>query len=217
MPSAHEVASWITLGRARRRMPTRAGELFLTFDDGPHPEHTPGLLRVLERHDARGTFFMVGRALREHASVAAQVHAAGHRLANHSTTHAWFDRIGWRQQRVEVMESEALLRAIDGRARHLFRPPHGRLSMACMLRALAGTVPTVLWTTDSLDYRLGAAEVVAHLRRTGVRGGDILLFHDDAATAAVVLDILLPEWQAQGLRCVALPEPTQPSSRPGRE
>jgi peptidoglycan/xylan/chitin deacetylase (PgdA/CDA1 family) len=181
--------------------------LFLTFDDGPHPQHTPDLLQLLARHGAQASFFMLGQSVRQHREVARQVHAAGHRLANHSTTHPWFNRIGWRQQREEIAETEELLGAIDGSARHLFRPPHGRVSVACLLRALAGTLPTTLWTTDSLDYRLGAADVIARLRSGGVRGGDILLFHDDATIAAEALDVLLPEWCAQGLRCVALPDP----------
>lgn len=217
MPNAHDFASWLTLGQARRHVPGCAGELFLTFDDGPHPQHTIDLLQVLARHDARATFFMVGQALRRHPGVAAQVHAAGHRLANHSTTHPWFNRISARRQCQEVQETDALLQLIDGRARHLFRPPHGRVSAASLLRTVAGQLPTALWTTDSLDYRLGPAEVVAHLRRIGVRGGDILLFHDDAATAAGALEVLLPEWRAQGLRCMALPDAGRGTSARGRD
>ncbi len=207
MPSAHELASWLTLGRAQRRVPGRPGELFLTFDDGPDPTHTPALLQVLQRHGARASFFMLGQSLQQHGAVAARVHAAGHLLANHSSTHPWFNRIGRRQQRVEIERTESLLSAIDGRQRHLFRPPHGRVSAACLWRALTGSLPMTLWTTDSLDYRLDAAGVIAQLRATGVRGGDILLFHDDAAVSAEALDVLLPAWRAQGLRCVALPDP----------
>lgn len=207
MPSAHELASWLTLGRAQRRVPGRPAELFLTFDDGPHPQHTPALLQVLRSHGARATFFMLGQSLQENAAVAAQVHAAGHLLANHSSTHPWFNRIGWRQQRVEIARTESLLSAVDGRQRHLFRPPHGRVSAACLWRALTGSQPVTLWTTDSLDYRLDASGVIAHLRATGVRGGDILLFHDDGQVAAEALGVLLPEWRAQGLRGVALSEP----------
>lgn len=205
MPAVREIVSWLTLGRTSVRVPGRPRELFLTFDDGPDPEHTRRLLDLLQRHRARATFFIIGRALAEHASVAAEVHAAGHRLGNHSTTHPWFNRISWRRQAQEIGQTEAALRAIDGAPRHLFRPPHGRVSGACVARTLTGSLRMSLWTTDSLDYRLDAAGVVRHLRDTGVRGGDILLFHDDAAVAADALEVLLPEWQAQGFGFTELP------------
>ena len=188
------------------RVPARPRDLFLTFDDGPHPDHTPQLLQTLQRFDAHATFFVIGRVLADHSAVAAQVHAAGHRLANHSTTHPWFNRISWARQRQEIAQTDTALQAIDGQPRHLFRPPHGRVSGACIARTLAGPLRMSLWTTDSLDYRLPAAEVVRHLRATGVRGGDILLFHDDASVAAEALETLLPEWRAQGLGFAALPD-----------
>lgn len=206
MPSAHELAEWLTLGGARRRVPADP-RIFLTFDDGPHPEHTPQLLQVLDHYGARATFFMLGSALERHTEVAARVHAAGHRLANHSTTHAWFHRLSWRQQRAEIAHTGALLRTVDARERHWFRPPHGRVSGAVLAAALLRRVPTALWTTDSLDYRLDATGVIAHLRTRGVHGGDILLFHDDAPVAALALQVLLPEWRARGLRCEPLPDP----------
>lgn len=205
MPAAREIVSWMTLGRISVRVPGRPRDLFLTFDDGPHPEHTRRLLATLHRHDALATFFVIGKALAEHPDVAAEVYAAGHRLGNHSTTHPWFNRISWRRQGDEIEQTERGLRTIDGAERHLFRPPHGRVSGACVARTLASSLRISLWTTDSLDYRLSASEVVAHLRATGVRGGDILLFHDDAAVAADALEVLLPEWRAAGFSFAELP------------
>jgi peptidoglycan-N-acetylglucosamine deacetylase len=206
MPATREIVSWLTLGRASVRVAARPRTVFLTFDDGPHPEHTPRLLATLRRFGARATFFMIGRVLREHPEVATEVHRAGHRLANHSTHHPWFNRISWARQRQEIAETDSLLQAVDGQATHLFRPPHGRMSGACVARTLLGPLRVSLWTTDSLDYRLTSAEVVAHLRTSGVQGGDILLFHDDAAVAADALETLLPEWRAQGLDFAALPD-----------
>jgi peptidoglycan/xylan/chitin deacetylase (PgdA/CDA1 family) len=179
--------------------------LYLTFDDGPHPLHTRQILRLLQQHDAKATFFMIGQTLRVHRDVAREVHSAGHRLANHSTTHPWFHRIPKVQQRDEIAATEAELAAIDGRTQHWFRPPHGRLSVHCAAEAVRGRLPLALWSTDSLDYRLSSDAVVSHLLGAGVRGGDILLFHDDAPVSAQALEQLLPKWRAQGLRCAALP------------
>src|SRR4029077_13446942 len=69
------------------RVATREPALALTFDDGPDPEETPRVLEILERHGARGTFFMVGRRVRRPPEVAARAAAAGHALANHFWDH----------------------------------------------------------------------------------------------------------------------------------
>ncbi|HKV11751.1 MAG TPA: polysaccharide deacetylase family protein, partial [Thermoanaerobaculia bacterium] len=75
------------------RVATREPAIALTFDDGPHPEDTPRVLEVLERHGARGTFFMVGQSARRYPEVVARAAAAGHTVANHSWDHPSFRRI----------------------------------------------------------------------------------------------------------------------------
>lgn len=65
--------------RVRTRLPLVA----LSFDDGPHPTFTPQVLDILQHHDARATFFLIGdRALR-HPNVVAAIRAAGHEIGNH--------------------------------------------------------------------------------------------------------------------------------------
>jgi len=42
-----------------------ARKLVLTFDDGPNPAITPKLLDLLDRYNAKATFFLIGRYVRE--------------------------------------------------------------------------------------------------------------------------------------------------------
>src|SRR5262245_42795080 len=58
--------------------------VYLTFDDGPHPEYTPGLLDRLAKADVRATFFVVGRMAERHPDVVRRMAAEGHLVANHS-------------------------------------------------------------------------------------------------------------------------------------
>src|SRR5215470_13700371 len=64
-----------------------AKRLALTFDDGPNPAITPALLDLLDRYQAKATFFVIGRFVRECPGLSREIAARGHLLANHTQTH----------------------------------------------------------------------------------------------------------------------------------
>ena len=59
----------------------------LTFDDGPSGR-TPAILRVLAKHDAHATFFVVGRATRGLEPTLRSILAHGNELGDHTYSHA---------------------------------------------------------------------------------------------------------------------------------
>ena len=198
-------AAAVTANRlVRTRMSRRSGAVYLTFDDGPHPEHTPALLDLLKSHDARATFFLIGEAAQLHADIVTRIVAEGHSIGNHSMTHPRMSKLTARAQVAEIRRADAALRRFNGRATHLFRPPNGRSTAAMLLYGLWRRQPTLLWSLDTLDYRLGADEVVARLSHAAPAAGDILLFHDDSPISCDALRRLLPAWRDAGLRFEAL-------------
>ena len=110
------------------RGPREPGALYLSFDDGPHPEHTPRLLDLLARHGARASFFLVGQRVEQHPALVERIVAEGHALGNHSYSHPMFRRLGLRAQLDEVERTDRLLAAFDRRGPHRFRPPRGDVS-----------------------------------------------------------------------------------------
>src|SRR5215470_4883360 len=68
--------------RSRRR-------IALTFDDGPHPIHTPALLDALAELGAPATFFLVGRGVEAHPELVARIASEGHELGNHTYAHRY--------------------------------------------------------------------------------------------------------------------------------
>src|SRR5215510_2966773 len=65
--------------RVRTELPLVA----LSFDDGPHPTFTPQVLEILQRHDAKATFFLIGERALRHPDVLASIRAGGHEVGNH--------------------------------------------------------------------------------------------------------------------------------------
>jgi peptidoglycan/xylan/chitin deacetylase (PgdA/CDA1 family) len=189
------------------RLPGRRQALYLTFDDGPDPAETPRLLTVLAELEVRATFFLLGQAVERHPQVVRDIVAAGHALANHSMSHPWFSRLSARRQLEEIASADRILESYDGKRRHPFRPPHGKITLSALGACLLRLQRMVLWTHDSLDYRLPADDVIAHLRSLTMRGGDILLFHDDGEVARLALRHLVPGWKAAGFGFATIDRP----------
>ena len=184
------------LGRfVRHRLPESEAGIELTFDDGPNPNITPRVLERLARHDLRATFYVLGRNVLRHRSTLRQVHAAGHRVANHSLTHPRFGHLDYRTARDEIRYCQHAIEDAIGVTPTEFRPPFGRITPAVLLAARAEGVEVVNWSLDSGDWRCRSeadAERCAAETAALARPRDVLLFHDNHRWIGTVLDRLLP-------------------------
>ncbi|MCA0299156.1 MAG: polysaccharide deacetylase family protein [Proteobacteria bacterium] len=183
-----------------------ARNLYLTFDDGPHPDHTPALLDLLAEHGAKASFFLVGREVERHDALARRIASEGHTLGNHSYSHPRFEALTLDEQLEEIERTQRLLTGIDGRSRHAFRPPRGVLTGAMLASLVRRRHRIDYWSYDSLDYsRRPVPELLETIQRHPPRGGDIILMHDDSEHSLTLLRALIPEWIAQGFSLRALP------------
>ncbi len=196
----NRISIYSMLPRVYRRISAspESRPLYLTFDDGPDPEVTPRVLDLLDRHEARGTFFVVGERASRHRDLVREIAARGHAIGNHSFTHNRFEQLSLVRQIDEVKRTEALLAELEisSAAPHPFRPPHGRASIRLLLTLARQGYETMFWSVDSKDYAHDAARSIALLSGHLRVDGDIVLMHDDHRTVLDVLDALLPRWAA---------------------
>ena len=161
--------------------------VYLTFDDGPIPESTPWLLKTLEEHGAKATFFMVADNARRYPELHEAVLEAGHAIGNHTFHH----KPPFRQSLQEMMDDVAL--ADDVLHSRLFRPPHG-LILPSQQKALSEAgYDIVMFDLNTLDYRADRTpeQIIGSVSRN-VRPGCIINFHDSLKSIAK-LHIALPE------------------------
>lgn len=152
---------------------SREKMVYLTFDDGPIPEVTPWVLDVLDRYDAKATFFMVGQNAERHPELVEEIIRRGHDIGNHTLHHLQGAKVDTAGYLRDVEEAGRFLR--DTR---LFRPPHGwlRPRQAAELRKRYRIIMYDLVTRD-YSRRLTPGNVVDNVRKYA-RDGSIIVFHD---------------------------------------
>ncbi|WP_458071083.1 polysaccharide deacetylase family protein [Rhodanobacter sp. BL-MT-08] len=206
-PNKQQLLSLLPDALVLTRGPRDGNALYLSFDDGPDPAYTPRLLDLLAQHNAKASFFLIGKQVEKHPELAARIVAEGHALGNHSYSHlSAFGKTTLKQQLAEIDRTDALLAAFDYLDRHRFRPPRGSFSLSLLMHFMRQRRCVFYWSYDSMDYKHWPDDdVIARLRAKPPRAGDLVLMHDDDACAARVLAIMLPEWKRAGRRICALP------------
>jgi peptidoglycan/xylan/chitin deacetylase (PgdA/CDA1 family) len=180
--------------------PRRSGSVCLTFDDGPHPEHTPRLLDVLKQAGVRATFFVIGERAASHPDLIRRLGADGHVVANHSFTHSEPSRTTAPKLLDEVDRTQELLDKLIGRTPALFRPPKGEVTASKLVRLWRAGQTVVLWNKDPKDYACrSASEVLSWLQGHPCQGGDVVLMHDNHPFAAEVLPDFIEAVRRRGL------------------
>ncbi|MBV9698150.1 MAG: polysaccharide deacetylase family protein [Gammaproteobacteria bacterium] len=192
-----------------QRLPSVA----LTIDDGPDPEVTPQVLRLLEAQDARATFFCIGSRVAAHPALAREIIARGHTIENHSYRHSMtFSLAGPRQIAADVRRAQAVIAEATGSAPRFFRAPAG-LRNPFLAPVLAQTGLTLVsWTRRGFDTVNTDPQHVLKRLTHGLSAGDILLLHDGHAARTAqgeplilaVLPALLARLAAAKLRPVTL-------------
>jgi peptidoglycan/xylan/chitin deacetylase (PgdA/CDA1 family) len=182
-------------------IPSPEKTVYLTFDDGPHPEITPWVLEELEKNEVKATFFCVGDNVRKFPETFRMLKLKGHRIGNHTMHHLK----GWNTDTESYIENvEACDAFVDS---DLFRPPYGRIKRS-QAKLLLPRFKIVMWSLLALDFEknLDNKKALEGLMKK-TRTGDIIVFHD-SAKAEKNLRFLLPQYlqflKEKGFNCAIL-------------
>ena len=165
-------------------------EIYLTFDDGPHPDITPWVIERLEKAEAKATFFCVGKNLMKSQEVSEHARRKGHAIANHTFNH----ENGWKTKTTEYLNSvekcQNLLNSTS-RGKILFRPPYGRIKNNQVER-LVSNYEIIMWSHLSWDFDpdLSVTKSIGALKKA--KPGSIIVFHD-SEKAEKNMKQILPE------------------------
>lgn len=176
--------------------------VYLTFDDGPTPEITQEILKILNQFNARATFFCVGKNVKALPDEYAAIISAGHRTGNHT----WDHLNGWVHSDYAYLKNVLKCDAVVSSS--LFRPPYGKIKRS-QVHALKRKFSVVMWDVLSADWSkdVSREKCLKNVTRN-TRPGSIVVFHDSEKAKANMLYALpraLEYLSGKGLGFKALP------------
>ena len=154
-------------------LPSKEKVIYITFDDGPHPELTPFVLQELDKYNAKATFFLLGKEVDSHPSLYKDILQANHSVGNHTYSHL----NGWATKNSEYFSDIEKCHSIMNRK--LFRPPFGRIKPS-QIRHLKKAFKIVMWDVLSWDFHKNtSAEKCFKIVKEKTKNGSIIVFHEN--------------------------------------
>ena len=172
----------------------------LTFDDGPLDGGSgEKILDVLEQHNAKATFFMVGCNVTDRAANLQRKVKLKMELGNHTWNHA---RYGQEVTPEDISKASNEIYSVCGQYPTCFRSPGGMTTGRILQECEAENMPAYYWSIDTQDWSSKNADAVYHAVVDNVQDGDIVLMHEIYDSTADAVERMVPELIDRGFQLV---------------
>ena len=184
--------------------PTVANKtIALTFDDGPGP-YTEKLLDILDKYDAKATFFLIGSKVSARANTLRRMQSRGHQLGNHSWSHPELNKVSAEQLASEIDQTNNAIKQAVGTKPNIIRPPYGAFNRAVLEQFRQRGMSAVVWSVDTRDWADRNSEIVCSRAVAGARNGAVILMHDIHPTSVNAVPCILDSLKQQGYSFVTV-------------
>lgn len=155
-------------------------EIYLTFDDGPTPIVTNFVLDELIKHEAKATFFCIGKNIENHPELFNRIILEGHSIGNHTHNH----ENGWKSDNSIYLDSISRCQSSLSKTQYqakqlLFRPPYGKVKNSLAKKIIKRGYKIIMWTVLSGDFdtKITKEKCLKNVIEN-TKKGDIIVFHD---------------------------------------
>lgn len=178
-------------------------KIYITFDAGYEAGYTPKILGVLEKHNVKATFFVVGTLMKSNPELIKQIDEKGHIVANHSMHHPNMSKMSTMEDfKKEIEPVEELYKEITGKdMKKFYRPPQGIFSETNLKMANELGYKTIFWSLAYVDWykdKQPSKEDALNKIMSRIHDGAIILLHSTSKTNSEILDELLTKLEKQG-------------------
>lgn len=151
---------------------TSEKDLFITFDDGPHPTITPKVLAILDEFNAKATFFCVGENVVKNPEIYNDIIERKHCIGNHTYNHLNGYTTSNNKYYQNIEQASNVIKS------NLFRPPYGRIT-PLQIAQLKKKYQIVMWSllTRDFEHNLNYAQALSNIIAQ-TKLGDVVVFHD---------------------------------------
>lgn len=183
----------------------------LTFDDGPADGKTEDILAVLNEHNIKATFFLVGKAIEENLDEAYLIVAEEHEIGNHSYSHK---RMIFKSQEFisrEIEETNRLIEKTGYKGLIHFRPPYGKKLISLPYYLSETGIKSITWDVapeNNLPADSSPTEIASYVV-TRVQPGSIVLLHvmfQSRKNSLTAVPLIIKGLKARGYKFVTVSE-----------
>ncbi len=157
----------------------------LSFDDGPHPHHTPEILELLDEHQIPATFFLVGGHVRQHPEIARRIAGGSHEIGNHTLSHRMLPFLRDEKIVAEIRHTGEIIGEVTQRQARLLRPPMGLFSKRVVDLVEQCGCKVVIGDVYPRDPQRPGREKIYRRVINRVQPGSIIILHDGGNTRHV--------------------------------
>lgn len=188
------------------RKQTKQKVVAITFDDGPD-EKTEKILDLLEKYQAKATFFVVGEKMKSSTNVLNRMLSAGHDIGNHSYSHTNnFPIKSTREIENEIVQTNQLIKDLTKKEVELFRPPFGVTNPNIAKAVGKQNMKVVGWSIRSFDTVNKPKEKILARIKKNLGKGDVVLLHDTSNHILWILEELLKHINTEGYKALTITE-----------
>lgn len=150
----------------------------LTYDDGPDPRHTPGVLDALAQTGTRATFFVLLERAEAHPDLIRRMVAEGHEVGLHGADHRRVSTDSVGSFVIGLLAARRRLQALTGQRPRWYRPAYGAIRLPQLLAVHALGLDVPVWTAWARDWENATVDVLVGRAASALHPGGVLLLHD---------------------------------------
>ncbi len=175
--------------------------IFLSFDDGPHPDTSLKILKLLEKYQAKASFFLLGEMVLKHKKLFEEIKKQSHSIGTHGMRHRYQPVFCTKTYIREIEESAEII------GTKLFRPPYGFITPR-VYRKLKNKFEIVLWDVMPGDFKRNKSlddMIKTVIKNT--KNGSIIVLHEgkeNFETTLILTERILEYYSNLGYKFLGL-------------
>ncbi|MBZ9688695.1 polysaccharide deacetylase family sporulation protein PdaB [Clostridium estertheticum] len=183
---------------------TKDKKIAISFDASWGNDRTDDILKILDKYNAKATFFLVGAWVDQYPDKLKTMYEKGHEIGNHSNKHPIMTTISKEKMIEEIAITDAKIMSVTGQETILFRCPSGEYNNLVIDTVEATNHYCIQWDVDSIDWKEQGADIEFNRIVKKTKPGSILLFHNDAKYTPENLPRILEYLKGAGFEFVKI-------------